>query len=58
MTSHPRTFDPSNGSARDLSTLFRCCSAGDARTRERSVLYGLPAPALSFPQVAARTKPW
>jgi RNA polymerase sigma-B factor len=36
MTSHPRTFDPSNGSARDLSTLFRCCSAGDSRARRSS----------------------
>lgn len=42
MTSYARTLGPSNGSARDLSTLFSCCAAGDARARETIIVRFLP----------------
>jgi RNA polymerase sigma-B factor len=42
MTSHARTFGPSNGAARDLNTLFSCCSGGDARARETIIVRFLP----------------
>ncbi|MGZ4330566.1 MAG: sigma-70 family RNA polymerase sigma factor [Solirubrobacteraceae bacterium] len=39
---HARTSVPRAGSARDLRTLFRRCSAGDARAREAIILRFLP----------------
>ena len=42
MTSHAHTLGPSNGSARDLSTLFSRCAAGDAQARETIIVRFLP----------------
>ena len=42
MTSDGRMLGQGDGSARDLSTLFRRCSAGDARARETIIVRFLP----------------